>query len=394
LDEFLEQDLFGALVGQADEVAGTLRRHLQVLDLAEVALQAAAGLEAAAVITFIRAERIIGRLGVGDTPRNSRSGASKSVTPTSKQRLEATECRACRGSAAAHRARCSRQKSRCGSFAVGRPQWRGAYGRIRWLTHHGRNLLRAARCSHQPHAELKAQGAQIFVTAGYPTTAATKAAGLATVAYTGAGDPVATGLIESWTHPGGLVTGISDIAATLTVKRLEFLKALSPNLKRVAILWNADDRAMTLRYEASAATAQLQGLIIQGLGVREPDDFNGAFEAMDHDKPDAILMVSDALMILNRKRIIDFAAARRLPAIYEADNYARDGGLMSYGADVKESLTRAAAMVDRIFKGTRPGDIPFEQPTRYLFVMNLKVARAMGLEPPVTLLGLADEVIE
>jgi len=99
-------------------------------------------------------------------------------------------------------------------------------------------------------------------------------------------------------------------------------------------------------------------------------------------------------MILNRKRIIDFAAARRLPAIYEADNYARDGGLMSYGADVKESLTRAAAMVDRIFKGTRPGDIPFEQPTRYLFVMNLKVARAMGLEPPVTLLGLADEVIE
>ena len=243
-------------------------------------------------------------------------------------------------------------------------------------------------------AELKAQGAQIFVTAGYPTTAATKAAGLATVAYTGAGDPVATGLIESWTHPGGLVTGISDIAATLTVKRLEFLKALSPNLKRVAILWNADDRAMTLRYEASAATAQMQGLTIQGLGVREPDDFNGAFEAMDHDKPDAILMVSDALMILNRKRIIDFAAARRLPAIYEADNYARDGGLMSYGADVKESLTRAAAMVDRIFKGTRPGDIPFEQPTRYLFVMNLKVARAMGLEPPVTLLGLADEVIE
>jgi putative ABC transport system substrate-binding protein len=242
--------------------------------------------------------------------------------------------------------------------------------------------------------ELKAQGSRIFVTAGYPTTVAAKAAGIATVVYTGAGDPVATGLVESWAHPGGVVTGISDIAATLTVKRLEFLKALSPNLKRVAMLWNADDRAMTLRYEASAATARMQGLTIQGLGVREPDDFNGAFEAMDRDKPDAILMVSDALMILNRKRIIDFAAARRLPAIYEADNYARDGGLMSYGADFKECLTRAAAMVDRIFKGTRPGDIPFEQPTRYLFVMNLKVARAMGLDPPVTLLGLADEVIE
>jgi putative ABC transport system substrate-binding protein len=243
-------------------------------------------------------------------------------------------------------------------------------------------------------AELKAQGSQIFVTAGYPVTAATKAAGAPTVAYTGVGDPVATGLVESWAHPGGVVTGISDIAATLTAKRLEFLKALSPNLKRVAMLWNADDPAMTLRYEASATTAQTQGLTIQGLGVREPDDFNGAFEAMDRDKPDAILMVSDALMILNRKRIIDYAAARRLPAIYEADNFARDGGLMSYGADFKECLTRAAAMVDRIFKGTRPGDIPFEQPTRYLFVMNLKVARAMGLEPPVNLLGLADEVIE
>ncbi len=243
-------------------------------------------------------------------------------------------------------------------------------------------------------AELKAQGSQIFITAGYPTTLAAKAAGVATVAYTGVGDPVATGLIESWVHPGGVVTGISDIAATLTVKRLEFLKAMSPNLKRVAMLWNADDRAMTLRYEASAATAQMQGLTIQALGVREPDDFNGAFEAMDRDKPDAILMVSDALMILNRKRIIDFAAARRLPAIYEADNFAHDGGLMSYGADFGESLTRAAAMVDRIFKGTPPGDIPFEQPTRYLFVMNLKVARAMGLEPPMTLLGLADEVIE
>ena len=243
-------------------------------------------------------------------------------------------------------------------------------------------------------AELKAEGAQIFIAAGYPSAAAAKAAGVPTVVYTGAGDPVATGLIESWAHPGGVVTGISDIAATLTVKRLEFLKALAPNLKRVAMIWNVDDRAMTLRYEASAATAQMQGLVIQPLGVREPDDFNGAFEAMDRDQPDAILMVSDALMILNRKRVFDFAATRRLPAIYESDNYVRDGGLMSFGADLNESLTRAAAMVDRIFKGTRPGDIPFEQPTRYLFVMNLKVARAMGLEPPPNLLALADDVIE
>jgi putative ABC transport system substrate-binding protein len=242
--------------------------------------------------------------------------------------------------------------------------------------------------------ELKAKGAQILVAFGYPSAAAAKAAGVPTIIFAGAGDPVATGLVESWVHPGGVITGISDVAATLTVKRLEFLKDFSPQLKRVAMLWNTDDRAMTLRYEASAATAQTQGIVVEPLGVREPNDFNGAFAAMDRDKPDAILMVADALTGLNRKRVFDYAAARRLPAIYEFDSYARDGGLMSYGADLRESLTRAASMVDRIFKGTRPGDIPFETPTRYLFVINLKTARAMGVEPPMTLLGLADDVIE
>ena len=243
-------------------------------------------------------------------------------------------------------------------------------------------------------AELKAQGAQIFIAAGYPSAAAAKAAGVSTVVLGGVGDPVATGLVESWAHPGGLVTGLSDDAATLTVKRLEFLKALLPSLKRVAMLWNADDLAMTLRYQACAATAQKQGIVVQPLEVRQPDDFNGAFAAMDRDKPDAILMVADALTDLNRKLVIDFAAARRLPAIYEYSFYTRDGGLMSYGPDPRESVTRAASMVDRIFKGARPGDIPFEQPTRYLFLFNLKTARAIGLEPPVTLLAAADEVIE
>jgi putative ABC transport system substrate-binding protein len=242
--------------------------------------------------------------------------------------------------------------------------------------------------------ELKAAGAEILVALGYPGASAAKSAGVPTVIFVGAGDPVATGLIESWARPGGVVTGISDVAATLTVKRLALLKAFSPQLKRVAMLWNTDDRAMTLRYQASAATAQMQGLIVQPLGVREPDDFNGAFATMDRDKPDAILMVADALTVLNRKRVFDYAAAHRLPAIYESDFFAREGGLMSYGADQLESLTRASSMIDRIFKGARPGDIPFEQPTRYLFVINMKTARAMGLEPPLTLLGLADDVIE
>ena len=243
-------------------------------------------------------------------------------------------------------------------------------------------------------AELTAAGARILLASGYPSAAAAKAAGVPTVIFLGAGDPIATGLVDSWAHPGGVVTGISDVAAILTVKRLELLKALSPQLKRVAMLWNAQDRAMTLRYEASAATAQMQGIVVQALGVREPNDFNAAFAAMDSDKPDAILMVADSLTVLNRKRVFDYALARRLPAIYELDSFAREGGLMSYGADLHESLTRAASMVDRIFKGTQPGDIPFETPTRYLFVINLKTARAMGLEPGMDLLGLADDVIE
>jgi putative tryptophan/tyrosine transport system substrate-binding protein len=242
--------------------------------------------------------------------------------------------------------------------------------------------------------ELRAAGSQILLAVGYPSAAAAKAAGVPTVIFTGAGDPVATGLVESWAHPGGVVTGISDVASTLTVKRLEFLKALSPRLKRVAMIWNTDDRAMTLRYQASAMTAQIQGLVVQPLGVREPDDFNGAFATIDRDKPDAILMVADALTVLNRKRVYEFAAERRLPTIYESEFFAREGGLMSYGADERESLMRAASMVDRIFKGARPADIPFEQPTRYLFVLNMKTAKAMGLDPPVTLLALADDVIE
>jgi putative tryptophan/tyrosine transport system substrate-binding protein len=265
----------------------------------------------------------------------------------------------------------------------------------------GRNLVFAARGAMANVAklpglieELRAAGAEILVAIGYPSAAAAKAAGVPTVIFAGAGDPVATGLVESWAHPGGVITGISDVAATLTVKRLELLKAFSPQLKRIAMLWNTDDRAMTLRYQAFAETAQMQGLVVQPLGVREPNDFNGAFAAMDRDEPDAILMVADALTSLNRKRVFDYAAAHRLPAIYESDSFAREGGLMSYGPDMRESLTRAASMVDRIFRGARPGDIPFEQPTRYLFVINLNTARAMGLEPPVTLLGLADEVIE
>jgi putative ABC transport system substrate-binding protein len=133
---------------------------------------------------------------------------------------------------------------------------------------------------------------------------------------------------------------------------------------------------------------------VQALGVREPDDFNGVFEAMNRERPDAILMVSDSLTGLNRKRVFDYAAEHRIPALYEYDPLAREGGLMSYGPDINESFERAAELVARIFEGARPADLPFEQPTRYLFVVNLKTAKATGIELPVNLVALADEVIE
>jgi putative ABC transport system substrate-binding protein len=242
--------------------------------------------------------------------------------------------------------------------------------------------------------ELKAANVDVVVTVSYPAAAAAKASGVATVIASGSGDPVKTGLVASLAHPGGNVTGIADDAGALSTKRLGLLKQLSPQLHKVAMLWNKDDLGMSQRYDASAQAAQELGVTVEPLGVREPDDFNEAFAAMDRDPPDAILMVSDSLTLLNRKRVFDYALAHRLPAIYEQDFIARDGGLMSYGADQKESFDRAAALAAQIFQGAKPADLPFEEPTRYLFVINMKTAKAMNLTVPPTMLALADDVIE
>ena len=242
--------------------------------------------------------------------------------------------------------------------------------------------------------EMKAAKVEVVITMGYPAAVSARASGLPVVIAFGSGDPVATKLIDSLARPGGNVTGISDDAAMISTKRLSLLKQLLPNMRRVAMLWNRDDLGMSLRYGASAKAAQALGVEVQALGVREPDDFNGVFEEMDRERPDAILMVSDVLTILNRKRIFDYAAAKRIPAIYEEQQFVRDGGLMSYGADPKESFERAADFVARIFNGARPADLPFEQPTRYPFVVNLKTAKAIGLTIPQAMLLRADRVVE
>lgn len=242
--------------------------------------------------------------------------------------------------------------------------------------------------------EMKTSKVSACVVTGFPVALAAKTLDLPTVVAFGGGDPVATGLVQSLSRPGGSITGISDNATELSTKRLSLLKQVNPNLRRVAMLWNRNDLGMSKRYEASAKVAQSADMIVMPLGVREPDDFKEAFAAMDRDPPDAILMVSDALTTLNRKLVFEYAAERKLPAIYEYDFLARDGGLMSYGPDLNESFERAGDLVVRIFGGAKPGDLPFEQPTRYPFVVNLKTAKKAAIELPPSLVALADEVIE
>jgi putative tryptophan/tyrosine transport system substrate-binding protein len=243
-------------------------------------------------------------------------------------------------------------------------------------------------------AETVASNVDIVIAVGFAAALAIKEkTTLPAVAFS-AGDPVAMGLVESVARPGGHLTGISDVSVEVTPKRLQLLKELTPSLRRVAMLWNADDPAMTFRYRASEAGAKALGIAVQALGVREPNDFDHAFSAMSADLPDAILMVSDPLTNLNRKRVFEFAAAHRLPGIYEYDFIVRDGGLMSYGLDLDEAFDRVGDLVDRILKGAKPGDLPFEQPTLFRFAFNLNTAKSIGLEIPASFLAGADEVIE
>lgn len=242
---------------------------------------------------------------------------------------------------------------------------------------------------------MKADRVDVIVAVGFPAILACKVENVPTVVAYGGGDPVATHLIDSLSRPGGNITGISDNATALSTKRISLIKQAVPKLQRIAMLWNQDDLGMSMRYDASASAARSLGTAVEALGVRAPDDFNGVFEAMDREPPDAILMVADVLTNLNRKRVFDYAGQHHIPALYEYDiPFVRDGGLMSYGPDLKESMEIAAELTVRIFKGARPGDLPFEEPTHYPLVINLKTARATGINLPSEFVALADEVIE
>jgi putative ABC transport system substrate-binding protein len=208
-------------------------------------------------------------------------------------------------------------------------------------------------------------------------------------------DPVGNGLIASLARPGGNVTGVSGSAGLeMFAKQLELLKETVPKIRRVALLSNPDNAYHQLAIREVNVAARSLGVELQLLEARGPNDFDGAFATMAKERVGALFVMSDAIFSSHQTRLVDLAARSRLPAAYGIREYVEAGGLMSYGPSILDSYRRAAAYVDKILKGAKPADLPVEQPTKFELVINLKTAKALGLEVPPTLLATADEVIE
>jgi putative tryptophan/tyrosine transport system substrate-binding protein len=245
-------------------------------------------------------------------------------------------------------------------------------------------------------AELVGLKVDVIATLGGPATAAAKGATsrIPIVMARAAGDAVATGWISSLARPGGNVTGLTDESVQLSAKRMELLKEAVPKAGLIAVLWNADDDGMTLRYREIEKAARILKVNVQPIGVRRAEDFNAAFSAMARTRPDAMFLVADPLTTMNSKKVIEFAATQRIPAMYENGFQVRDGGLMAYGTNIEDDFRRAAVYVDRILKGTRPAELPAEQPTRHYLTINAKTAATLGLTLPPALLFRADQLYQ
>ncbi|MGH7252919.1 MAG: ABC transporter substrate-binding protein [Nitrospiraceae bacterium] len=205
-------------------------------------------------------------------------------------------------------------------------------------------------------------------------------------------DPVRGGLVASLARPGGNVTGVTLLSADLAAKRIQFLKEAAPVISRVGILWNPDHADDEL--QETQAAARTLGIQIQSLEVRDPADFEGAFQAAVRGHAEAVIVVSSRQMTLSRARILEFARSSKLPLVTGWGAWAQGGALFSYGPDLNALARRAATYVDRILKGAKPADLPVEQPTKFELVINLKTAKALGLTIPQSVLSRADEVIQ
>jgi ABC-type uncharacterized transport system substrate-binding protein len=244
-------------------------------------------------------------------------------------------------------------------------------------------------------AELVASKVEVIVTAGTPAALAVKkAASSIPLVMIAVGSPVATGFVESLARPGGNVTGLTSIAADLEGKRLELLREVVPTVSHVALFWNSGNPAHVKIEQEAQAAAKVMRLKVLSLGVRSWEEIEAAFATILREGPEALSVLPDRLFLHHRKSIMDFASQHRLPGVHAYRELVEAGGLMSYGPSYAGMHKRAAYFVDRILKGTNPGDLPVEQPATFELILNLKAAKAFGLAIPPSVILRADEVIE
>jgi putative ABC transport system substrate-binding protein len=245
-------------------------------------------------------------------------------------------------------------------------------------------------------AELVALPVEVIVALGTPASVAAKRATEAIPIVVQTGDPVAAGLVRDLAHPGGNVTGFSGQAADAEGKRLELLKELLPSLSRVAVLVNPANSFSAVALDNARSGATALGLRLDPVEVSSVADLERALPALRSDRPGAVLVTADrGPLMIGRTRIAEFLTTNRLPSIYSFYEHVQAGGLMAYAANYHATYRRNVALViDKILKGTKPGDLPVQQPTEFELILNLKTAKTIGLEIPPTLLARADEVIE
>ena len=244
-------------------------------------------------------------------------------------------------------------------------------------------------------ADLLARKVSVIVAAGTPAAMAVKQATTSTpLVMVAVGDPVGTGLVASLARPGANLTGLVSIAPDLEGKRLELLKEVVPKLSSVAMLINPANAFHAISEKEAREAASALHLRLQFVPIRVDADFEPAFDAIARNRPGGMIMLADRLFLHHRARIADFALRHRIPAVYAYRELVEVGGLMSFGPSYEAMHRRAAYFVDRILRGSSPGELPMEQPTQFRLVFNLKTAKAFALTIPPSLLLRADQVIE
>jgi putative ABC transport system substrate-binding protein len=257
--------------------------------------------------------------------------------------------------------------------------------------------IRWAEGRNERYAEIAAEFVRlkvdVIVTSGAAVLAAKEATSVIPIVFAAANDPVAGGLVASLARPGGNVTGLSIQGSDLAGKRLEFLREVVPGVRRLAVIGNVGNPTAVLEMGEVVAAARTLGLDVVRLEIRRAEEIVPAFEALQ-GRTEALYISIDPFLNANRIRINTLANVARLPTIAGVGEWVEAGSLMSYGANFPDLFRRAGDLVNKILRGTKPGDIPVEQPTKFDLVINLTIAKALGLEVPPTLLARADEVIE